>query len=229
IPHFPESTVQSHYGRLVAGTLGGQRAIAMQGRFHLYEGYAAATVVFPVRVMQAMGVHTLVLSNASGGINLNFTPGDIMLIQDHINLTGDNPLLGPNIDAWGIRFPDMTAVYDPILIQLSEKIAKSNGIPLQKGVYIGLKGPSLETPSETRFLREIGGDAVGFSTVMEAIAGVHAGMRILGLSTITNINDPDDPVPARVEAIIDVAGQAAPGHAQIIESIAHELANDEAD
>lgn len=225
IPNFPVSTVQSHYGKLVAGALNGRRIIAMQGRFHLYEGYSAFSVTFPIRVMQAMGVHILVLSNASGGINLNFTPGDIMLINDHINLTGENPLVGPNVDEWGIRFPDMIGVYDPGLMRVAEKASKSKGFSLQKGVYVGLKGPSLETPSETRFLRGIGGDAVGFSTVMEAIAGMHAGMRILGLSTITNINDPDNPVPAKVEAIIEVARQAAPRHAQIIQSIARELAN----
>ncbi len=225
IPHFPVSTVQSHYGKLIAGILNGQRIIAMQGRFHLYEGYSAFAVTFPIRVMQAMGVHTLVLSNASGGINLNFAPGDIMLINDHINLTGENPLIGPNVDEWGLRFPDMIGAYDPGLIRIAEKASISNGFSLQKGVYVGLKGPSLETPSETRFLQRIGGDAVGFSTVMEAITGVHAGMRILGLSTITNINDPDNPVPAKVEAIIEVARQAAPRHAQIIQSIARELAD----
>lgn len=223
IPNFPVSTVESHYGKLVAGELYGQRILAMQGRFHLYEGYSAASVTFPIRVMQSMGVHTLVLSNAAGGINLDFSDGDIMLITDHINMTGENPLIGPNIDQWGFRFPDMIRVYDPELIQLSEKTAKEKGFSLQKGVYIGLKGPSLETPSETRFLRYIGGDAVGFSTVMEAIAGAHAGMRIIGLSTITNVNDPDQPEPATVEAIIEVAKNAAPRHAQIIQSIASEL------
>ncbi|HMA85044.1 MAG TPA: purine-nucleoside phosphorylase [Desulfosalsimonadaceae bacterium] len=223
IPNFPVSTVQSHYGKLVAGELYGQRILAMQGRFHLYEGYSPAVVTFPIRVMQAMGVRTLVLSNAAGGINLDFLAGDIMLITDHINMTGENPLIGPNIDQLGIRFPDMLRVYDSDLIKTAEKTAQASGFSLKRGVYIGLKGPSLETPSETRFLRNIGGDAVGFSTVMEAIAGVHAGMRIIGLSTITNVNDPDQPEPATVEAIIDVARSAAPKHAQIIQSIASEL------
>ena len=223
IPHFPVSTVQSHYGKLVAGLLYGQRILAMQGRFHLYEGYAPAAVTFPIRVMQAMGVRTLVLSNAAGGINLDFSAGDIMLITDHINMTGENPLIGPNIDQWGIRFPDMNRVYDSDLMQIAEQTADANGFSLKTGVYIGLKGPSLETPSETRFLRNIGGDAVGFSTVMEAIAGVHAGMQIIGLSTITNVNDPDHPEPATVEAIIEVARSAAPRHAQIIQSIASEI------
>jgi len=220
IPHFPVSTVQSHYGKLVAGVLHGQSVLAMQGRFHLYEGYGPLEVTFPIRVMQAMGVHTLILSNASGGINLDFTAGDIMMIADHINMTGENPLIGPNIDDWGPRFPDMLNVYDPGLMRIAEETARQQGFSLQKGNYVGLKGPCLETPAETRFFRQIGGSAVGFSTVMEAIAGAHAGMRILGLSTITNINDPDNPEPATVEGIIEVAGRAAPRHARIIESIA---------
>ena len=223
IPNFPVSTVQSHYGKLVAGEIYGQRILAMQGRFHLYEGYSPAAVTFPIRVMQAMGVHTLVLSNAAGGINLDFSAGDIMLITDHINMTGENPLIGPNVDQWGVRFPDMIRTYDPDLMQIAEKTAHANGFLLQTGVYMGLKGPSLETPSETRFLRNSGGDAVGFSTVMEAITGMHAGMRIIGLSTITNVNDPDHPEPATVDAIIEVAKNAAPRHAQIIQSIAGEL------
>ncbi len=223
IPHFPVSTVESHYGRLMAGELNGQIILAMQGRFHLYEGYSAREVSFPIRVMQAMGIHVLVLSNAAGGINPGFVPGDIMLIADHINLTGDNPLLGPNVDEWGPRFPDMTGVYDTSLMQVSETEAEAYGFALKRGVYVGLKGPSLETPAETRYLRRIGGDAVGFSTVTEAITGAHAGMRVLGLSTITNINDPDHPEPATMTAIIDAARQAAPRHARIIEAVAQEL------
>jgi len=223
IPHFPVSTVQSHYGRMVAGEIHGKSVLAMQGRFHLYEGYAAKAVAFPVRVMQAMGVRTLILSNAAGGINPGFAAGDIMMIADHINLTGDNPLAGPNVDAWGPRFPDMTAVYDTHLMETAERAGEASGFSLQRGVYVGLKGPSLETPSETRYLRQIGGDAVGLSTVMEAIAGAHAGMRVLGLSTITNINDPDRPEPASVDGIIAVAEQAAPRHARIIEAVAQEL------
>lgn len=223
IPHFPVSTVQSHYGRMVAGEIHGKSLLAMQGRFHLYEGYTAKAVAFPVRVMQAMGVRTLILSNAAGGINPGFAAGDIMMIADHINLTGENPLAGPNVDAWGPRFPDMTAVYDPALMETAERAEEASGFSLQRGVYAGLKGPSLETPSETRYLRQIGGDAVGLSTVMEAIAGAHAGMRVLGLSTITNINDPDRPEPASVDGIIAVAEQAAPRHARIIEAVAREL------
>ena len=223
IPHFPVSTVQSHYGRMLAGEIYGKSVLAMQGRFHLYEGYTAKAVAFPIRVMQVMGVHTLILSNAAGGINPGFAAGDIMMIADHINLTGDNPLTGSNVDKWGPRFPDMTAVYAPALMQIAGKAADAAGFSLQSGVYVGLKGPSLETPSETRYLRQIGGDAVGLSTVMEAIAGAHAGMQILGLSTITNINNPDRPEPASVASIITVAEQAAPRHARIIEAVAKEL------
>ncbi|MFO7838924.1 MAG: purine-nucleoside phosphorylase [Desulfosalsimonadaceae bacterium] len=229
IPGFPEPTVESHYGKLAAGDVQNQRVVAMQGRFHLYEGYSALEVTFPIRVMQAMGVNTLLLSNAAGGINLDFVSGDIMVIADHINLTGENPLVGENIDDWGPRFPDMTKVYDPGLMQTAEKAAQDSGFSLQKGIYTGLKGPSLETPSETRFLQRIGGDAVGFSTVLEAIAGVHAGMKILGLSTITNINDPDRPQPASVDDIIAVAAEAAARHAGIIEAVARELGSNAAD
>lgn len=223
IPNFPESTVESHYGRLTAGLFEGVGWVAMQGRFHLYEGYSPRQVAFPVRVMQELGVGTLILSNAAGGLNLEFTPGDIMVITDHINLTGENPLVGPNQDAWGGRFPDMTAVYDPVLAGVAEQAGRAGGFRVRKGVYAGLKGPSLETPAETRFLRQIGADAVGFSTVLEAIAGIHSGMRILGLSTITNINDPDHPEPDTVEAIIEVARGAAYKHSAIIQSITREL------
>jgi purine-nucleoside phosphorylase len=209
IPHFPLPTVESHPGRLVSGILSDRQVIAMQGRFHLYEGYSAQEVTFPVRVMQMLGIRTLILTNAAGGLNLSFQPGDIMVIEDHINLTGENPLAGPNIDDWGPRFPDMTAVYDRQLADLAWKTAASNGWEIRKGVYAGLKGPSLETSAETRFLRQIGADAVGFSTVQEAIAAVHAGMRILGLSIITNINDPDHPTPDTEAGIVAVARSAS--------------------
>lgn len=211
IPHFPTSTVQGHEGQLLLGTLSGSPVMAMQGRFHLYEGYTPAEVTFPIRVMQALGVTHLIISNASGGLNPAFDAGDIMLISDHINLTGHNPLRGPNPPEWGIRFPDMTGAYNAELRQTARTLAESAGIRVQEGVYAGLMGPSLETPAEMRYLRTIGADAVGFSTVMETIAGVHAGMQVLGLSTITNINNPDAPQPATLEAIIDTAEKAA-GH-----------------
>ncbi|MCF8111219.1 MAG: purine-nucleoside phosphorylase [Desulfobacteraceae bacterium] len=223
IPDFPVSTVKSHAGRLVCGSLRGRPALVMQGRFHLYEGYSPGMVAFPVRVMQALGVHTLIVTNAAGGLNPEFCAGDIMAITDHINLTGENPLVGPNNDDWGVRFPDMSAVYDPGLISLAEKAARKNNVSIKRGFYAGLKGPSLETPAETRFIRQIGADAVGLSTVQEVIAAVHAGMRILGLSTITNINDPEHPAPATVDQIIEVAEKAAPLLGKIITDAAKEL------
>jgi purine-nucleoside phosphorylase len=210
IPHFPISTVQTHIGRMLSGNMNGCPVIAMQGRFHLYEGYRPADVTFPIRVMQQLGVKILILSNAAGGLNPKFNPGDIMLITDHINLTGTNPLIGPNEDSWGPRFPDMTRAYDEALIAAAERIAKTAGAHLQKGIYVGLTGPSLETPSEVKFLQTIGAEAVGFSTVQEVIAAVHSGIRVLGLSTITNVHNPEDPVPATVEEIIEVANRATP-------------------
>ncbi len=223
IPDFPVSTVQGHRGKLLYGTLGGSPVMAMQGRFHLYEGYSPLEVTFPVRVMQAFGVEYLIVSNASGGINLDFSAGDIMIIRDHINLTGHNPLTGPNDDRWGIRFPDMTAVYDESLCKTAVRLAAKEGIPVREGVYAGLCGPSLETPAETRYLRMIGGDAVGFSTVMEVIAGVHAGMKILGLATLTNINNPDDPEKALVEEIIKVAENAAARVNTLVSNVAEKI------
>ena len=210
LPNFPGTTVESHPGRLIYGRLANRFILVMQGRFHLYEGYTPQQVTFPVRVMQGLNVETLILTNASGGINLSFSVGDIMLIQDHINLTGQNPLLGPEEPAWGIRFPDMTRVYDNSLMDLARQSAVTHGFILREGIYAGLLGPSLETPAETRFLKKIGGDAVGFSTLMEAIAGVQAGMKILGLSLITNINNPDAPEKTTLEAVVKAAEKASP-------------------
>ena len=219
IPHFPVSTVRSHTGRLLTGTLDGHPLMVMQGRLHLYEGYSPAQVAFPVRVMQHLGVRRLILCNAAGGMNPAFGPGALMIIRDHINLTGENPLIGPNDERWGPRFPDMTATYHAGLARLCRQAADDRGIALKSGVYAGLKGPSLETPAEIRFLKVIGADAVGFSTVMEAIAAVHAGMQLLGVSIITNINDPDCPQPATLDEIVAVAGQAAPLLGELIRSV----------
>jgi purine-nucleoside phosphorylase len=219
IPNFPASTVESHFGKLVLGSLAKRPVIAMQGRFHLYEGYSPWEVTFPVRVMQTLGIRALILSNAAGGLNPAFHPGDIMVLADHINLTGKNPLIGPNEDSWGERFPDMSRVYDPALSDLTAAAGESLGGRMRRGVYAGLNGPSLETPAEIRFLRTIGADAVGFSTVQEVIAGVHAGMRILALSTITNVHDPEAPAPASVAEIIACAGRAAPVVGGIIEEV----------
>ena len=216
IPHFPVSTVQSHAGRWVAGAVAGQPVAVLQGRFHLYEGYDARAVAFPIRVLQALGVSNLFITNASGGLNPYFSTGDIMLIRDHINLTGANPLVGINEERWGPRFPDMTSAYAPTLRTLALAEAQVGRIAVQQGVYVGLKGPSLETPAEMRFLRTIGADAVGFSTVTETIAAVHGGMRVLGLSIITNVCTPDSAAPADVGSIIDVARSTAPALGRLI-------------
>ncbi|MDX2447122.1 MAG: purine-nucleoside phosphorylase [Desulfobacterales bacterium] len=223
IPHFPITTVQSHDGQFLAGKMANRPVIVMQGRFHLYEGYSSLDVTFPVRLMQALGVETLFVTNAAGGLNPAFRPGNIMIIKDHINLSGTNPLVGPNHDDWGERFPDMTEAYDKQLMALAEEAGKDSTIPLRKGVYAGLLGPSLETPAEVRFLKAIGAEAVGFSTTQEVIAAVHARIKVLGLSIITNVNDPEHPEPANVEKIINIAKAAAPQVDQIIRSVVEKL------
>jgi purine-nucleoside phosphorylase len=223
IPHFPASTVQSHYGRLSAVVFNGVPLLVLQGRFHLYEGYLPRQVAFPVRVLQELGVRTLILTNAAGGLNPYFAAGDIMVIEDHINLTGDNPLVGPNDDRWGPRFPEMIHAYDSHLQALAWEGSTSSGAGARKGIYAGLKGPSLETPAEMRYLRTLGADAVGFSTVMETIAAVHAGMRVVGLSVITNVCRPEASVSVSVDEIIAVAQSAAPRLAEIIHHVIKRL------
>jgi len=219
IPHLPIPTVQSHIGKFLAGKMANRPVIVMQGRFHLYESYSSLDVTFPVRLMQTLGVETLFVTNAAGGLNPAFRPGDIMIIKDHINLTGTNPLVGPNHDDWGERFPDMTEAYDKHLMSLAEEAGRDSTIALRKGVYAGLLGPSLETPAEVRFLKAIGAEAVGFSTTLEVIAAAHARIKVLGLSIITNVNDPDHPEPANVGKIINIAKAAAPRVDQIIRSV----------
>jgi purine-nucleoside phosphorylase len=190
IPHFPQPTVEEHLGRLILGQLEGISIIVMQGRVHFYEGYPMQQVVLPVRVMQVMGIQSLIVTNAAGGINPAFRPGDLMLITDHINLvgmTGNNPLFGPNDPTLGPRFPDMSQAYDPTLRSLAQEVAQQQNIPLHKGVYAGLAGPSFETPAEIRFLRLIGADAVGMSTVAEVTVARHGGTRVLGISGISNV------------------------------------------
>ena len=219
IPNFPISTVASHEGQLIFGSLGGKRVAAMQGRFHFYEGYETKEITFPIRVMAAMGTKTLLISNAAGGLDLSFRAGDLMLIRDHINLTGQNPLRGDNVDEWGPRFPDMTAPYSRGLIDLAQKAAEDLGIKIHKGVYVGVSGPSMETAAETRFLRLIGADAVGMSTIPEVIVAVHAGLRVLGLSVITNVNDPDNYQPAPLEEVIATAKGEEPTLVRLVEEI----------
>jgi len=210
IPHFPVSTVYGHKGRLVLGLLGGKKVVAMQGRFHYYEGYSLPEVTFPVRVMRAMGADTLVVSNACGGMNPRFSRGNIMVMEDHINLFGDNPLRGPNDESLGPRFPDMSEPYSRELIALAEKVALEAGIKLQKGVYVGVQGPNLETRAEYRFLRGVGADVVGMSTVPETIVAVHSGMRVLGLSVVTDLCLPDALKPTSHIEIVKTASQAEP-------------------
>lgn len=210
IPGFPLSTVESHTGRLLVGTLGGRQVVAMQGRFHRYEGYTLQHATFPVRVLRALGAGTLVVSNACGGLHPLWSPGDLMLIADHINLLGDNPLVGPNDASLGPRFPDMSTVYDADLRSRARAVASAQGITLREGVYVAVAGPNLETRAEYRMLRTMGADVVGMSTVPEVIVAVHAGMRVLGLSIITDQCLPDALEPASLERIIAVANDAEP-------------------
>jgi len=205
IPHFPVSTTDSHRGTLVSGKIAGRSVIAMEGRFHLYEGYTPYEVTLPVRVMSRLGVRYLLISSAAGGLNPGFKPGDLMLVTDHINMTGSNPLKGPNMDEFGPRFPDMSSVYDPGLQDIAMKRAMARGIYLRQGVYIGVLGPSLETPSETRFYKMIGADAIGMSTVHEVITAVHCGMKTIAIVVITNVNRPDSMKKTSIEEVIAMA------------------------
>ena len=210
IPGFPLSTVESHTGQLLLGTLGARRVVAMQGRFHRYEGYSLQQVTFPVRVLHALGAHTLVVSNACGGMHPLWAPGDLMLIADHINLLGDNPLIGPHEAALGPRFPDMSAAYDPDLRALAREVARARGTVLREGVYVAVQGPNLETRAEYRMLRAMGADVVGMSTVPEVIVARHAGMRVLGCSIITDQCLPDALEEASLDKILAVAATAEP-------------------
>lgn len=208
LPHFPHSTVVSHAGRLVCGQLAGKTVVAMEGRFHFYEGYSLKQITFPVRIMKALGCQVLIASNACGGMNPQYAKGDLMIIDDHINLMGDNPLIGKNDDRLGPRFPDLCRPYDPELIALAQRAALEEKIACHKGVYVAVPGPNLETRAEYRFLRNIGADVVGMSTVPEVLVGVHAGLRNLGLSVITDVCLPDALEPVKLEEILAVAAVA---------------------
>lgn len=210
IPHFLKSTATSHQGRLVCGLLEGLPVLAMQGRFHLYEGYPLKQITLPVRVFKALGAELMVVSNAVGGMNPNYACGDIMVIDDHINLMGDNPLIGINDDRLGPRFPDMCAPYDRALGDVALEIARKNNFAAHRGVMVAISGPNLETRAEYRFLRQIGADVVGMSTIPEVIVAVHAGMRTVGLSVITDMCLPDALKPADVPEIIATANAAEP-------------------
>ncbi len=223
IPHFPAATVDSHAGELVLGMLGDVPIVALSGRFHYYEGYSLQEVTFPVRVAKALGVDTLVVSNAAGGLNPQFKAGDLMLIADHINFIGDNPLIGPNDDALGPRFPDMCEPYSEALLRLTEEKALAMGIKTQRGVYLACSGPCLETRAEYRMMRHIGADAVGMSTVPEVIVAVHAGLRVLGFSIITDECFPDALEPVNIEKIVATANGAEPVLSALVDGVLQAL------
>lgn len=223
IPGFPLSTVESHAGQLLVGTLGGRRVIAMQGRFHLYEGYTPQQIGFPVQVLARLGARTLVVSNACGGMHPLWSPGDLMLIADHINLLSGNPLVGPNDDRLGPRFPDMSEAYSDGLRAVARAVALERGITLREGVYVAVTGPNLETRAEYRMLRALGADVVGMSTVPEVITAVHMGMQVLGVSIITDQCLPDALAPASLEQIIAVARAAEPRLTALVRGVLERL------
>ncbi len=223
IPDFPVSTVESHAGRLVCGTLGKTSVVAMQGRFHRYEGYSLQQVTFPVRVLRALGAGTLIVSNACGVVRDDWVPGDLMLIEDHINLLGDNPLIGSNDDRLGPRFPDMSRPYDDGLRAVAREVARGLGIRLREGIYVAVQGPNLETRAEYKLVRALGGDVVGMSTVPEVIVAVHGGMRVLGISIITDEAVPETLAPTSLEQIIAVANRAEPALTALVRGVAERL------
>ncbi len=224
IPGFPQSTVTSHAGNLVCGTLAGKPCAILQGRFHYYEGYSAQEVSFPIRVLSLLGVRTAIITNASGGLNTSWQAGTIMILKDHINQLPDNPLRGPNIDEWGPRFPDLSEPYNPALQELAQQTAEKLGFPeVTVGTYVCIPGPSLETPAETRILKQCGADAVGMSSVPEVITALHGGLQVLGLSVVANINDPDNFIPILLEDIVEAAKQAEPRLQKMILEIVQEI------
>ncbi|HEX6982054.1 MAG TPA: purine-nucleoside phosphorylase [Balneolaceae bacterium] len=223
IPHFPVSTVESHAGRLLFGSLSGKSVVAMQGRFHYYEGYTMQQIAFPIRLIKALSASTLIVSNACGGMNSNYKRGDIMLINDHINMLGNNPLIGPNDDELGPRFPDMSEPYTERLLEIAESVALDKGIRMHQGVYLALSGPTMETKAEYRFLRMIGADVVGMSTVPEVIAAIHMGMEVMGISVITDECFPDALEPINIEQVLEAAGQAEPKMTQVIMGVLERL------
>lgn len=222
IPNFPVSTVEGHNGKLIFGTLGGKKVVAMQGRFHFYEGYSIQQVVFPVRVMKFLGIKYLMVSNASGGINPDYEIGDLMIIDDHINLI-PNPLIGPHTKEFGVRFPDMSEPYNHLLIEKAQKIAQKNGIKTQKGCYVGVTGPTLETPKEYQYFRIIGGDAVGMSTVPEVIVARQMGLPVFAISIITDLGVPGKIVKVTHEDVQSVAKVAEPKMTLIMKELVGQL------
>ncbi len=223
IPHFPRPTAPTHKGQLVCGTLSGKPVVVMRGRMHFYEGYSMQQVTFPVRVLKALGCGVLIVTNACGGMNPQYAKGDLMLIEDHINLLGDNPLIGPNDERLGERFPDMCYAYDRELLALARRVAREERIPVQQGVFVAVAGPNLETRAEYRFLRGIGADVVGMSTVPEVIVGVHAKMRNLGISVVTDLCLPDALQPVSLQEIIHTAAEADPNLRTLVRRIVEYL------
>jgi purine-nucleoside phosphorylase len=228
IPHFPASTVKGHSGQLVIGLLAGQQVVVMQGRTHFYEGYTLRQITFPVRVMRGLGIDKLIVTNAAGGLSEDYTPGDLMLIADHINfvgMAGHNPLIGPNEPEFGPRFPDMAHAYDPELRALARQVAETQGIPLHEGVYVCLAGPSFETPHEINLLRIVGANAVGMSTVHEVIVARHMSVRVLGISGITNVHaaDPDRPRETTHKEVLETGAAIAPRMIALIRGILQRL------
>ncbi len=223
LPHFPLSTVESHQGRLIFGKINGKKVVAMQGRFHFYEGYTMQQITYPVRIMKFLGVKTLLVSNACGGMNPDYRKGDLMLMVDHINFIGDNPLIGKNEDELGPRFPDMSEPYNLELIDIAEKVALENQIKVHKGVYVAVPGPNLETKAEYRFLRQIGADVVGMSTIPENIVANHMGMKVLGISIITDECFPDNLKSVDVNEIIAAAMKAEPKMTLIMKEVIKRL------
>lgn len=223
IPHFPLSTVESHSGKLILGKMNGKNVVAMQGRFHFYEGYTMQQITYPVRVMKFLGVETLLVSNACGGMNPIYSRGDIMIMNDHINLIGDNPLIGKNEDELGPRFPDMSEPYDLELIELAENVALENKIKVHKGVYIAVAGPNLETKAEYRFLRASGADVVGMSTVPENIVANHMGIKVLGISIITDECFPDSLKAVDMNEIVEAAMTAEPKMTKIMKEVISQI------
>lgn len=219
IPNFPISTVEGHAGRLVIGQLEGKNVIAMQGRFHYYEGYTMQEVTFPIRVMKLIGVQKLILTNAAGGLTENLMAGSLMLITDHINFTGDNPLIGPNVDEFGPRFPDMSEAYNKALVKLAKEVAEKEGIELEEGIYAGVSGPNYFSKAELRMLIRLGANAIGMSTVPEAMVAGHASMKVIGISCITDSANPDKMHSPTHEEIVKVAEQMRPKFIQLIKGI----------
>jgi purine-nucleoside phosphorylase len=225
LPHFPSSTVQGHSGNLVSGNTEGVDIVALQGRLHLYEGYSPEEVAFPARVLGSLGIRRLIVTNAAGAINRAFRPGDLMLITDHINLTGKNPLVGPNLEDLGPRFPDMSEAYDSEMRDIAWEVAQQKGISLRQGIYIGLQGPSFETPAEIRMCRTLGADAVGMSTIPEVIIANHMGMRVLGISCITNMAAGILPQKLTHQEVMDTTERAGEKFRSLLQGIIPRLAD----